>query len=98
MVEPDLMALGPDQAEGGDVDTHGMDPVRIFRLAASMGGPLKRVLLVGCEPATLGPEEGAMDLSEPVARAVTEAVNLVESVINRVLAGEWPGPEQRTTD
>ena len=100
VVEPDLSALGADQAEGADVDAHGMDPVKILRLAASMGGPLKRVLLVGCEPATLGPEEGQMGLSEPVARAVTEAVNLVESVINRVLAGEWPGSEhtERLTD
>jgi hydrogenase maturation protease len=55
-----------------------------------MGGSLKRVLLVGCEPATLGPEEGLMGLSEPVTAAVPEAVELVESVIKRVLAGEWP--------
>ena len=68
-----------------------MDPVKILRLAASMGGPLKRVLLVGCEPATLGPDEGLMGLSEPVGHALTEAVNLVESVIDKVLAGEWPG-------
>jgi len=93
-----LTALGPDQAEGTDVDAHGMDPVKILRLAAAMGGPLKRVLLVGCEPAMLGPAEGLMGLSEPVALAVSEAVNLLESVINRVLAGGWPGPAQQTTD
>ena len=98
VVEPDLTALGPDQAEGTDVDAHGMDPVKILRLAAAMGGPLKRVLLVGCEPAMLGPAEGLMGLSEPVALAVSEAVNLLESVINRVLAGGWPGPAQQTTD
>jgi hydrogenase maturation protease len=90
VVEPDLSAMGADQAEGGDVDGHGMDPVKILRLAATMGGGLKRVLLVGCEPATLGPEEGLMGLSGPVAAAVTEAVDLVESVIKRILAGEWP--------
>jgi hydrogenase maturation protease len=56
-----------------------------------MGGPLKRILLVGCEPATLGPDEGQMGLSEPVQGSLTQAVNLVESVINKVLAGEWPG-------
>jgi hydrogenase maturation protease len=93
VVEPDLAAMGTEQAEGGDVDAHGMDPVKILRLAATMGGGLKRVLLVGCEPATLGPEEGLMGLSDPVAAAVTEAVDLVESVINRILAGEWPGSE-----
>ena len=58
------------------------------------GQALKRVLLVGCEPATLGPEEGLMGLSEPVKGTVTEAVDLVESVIQRVLAGEWPGSGQ----
>jgi len=90
LVEPDLAAMVPEQAEGGDIDAHGMDPVKILRLAATMGGSLKRVLLVGCEPATLGPEEGLMGLSEPVTAAVPEAVELVESVIKRVLAGEWP--------
>jgi hydrogenase maturation protease len=89
LVEPDLAAMVPEQAEGGDIDAHGMDPVKILRLAATMGGSLKRVLLVGCEPATLGPEEGLMGLSEPVTAAVPEAVELVESVIKRVLAGEW---------
>jgi hydrogenase maturation protease len=91
VVEPDVSSLGPGQTDSGDVDAHGMDPVKILRLAASMGGPLKKVLLVGCEPQTLGPDEGLMGLSEPVARAVTEAVNMVESVIQKVLAGGWPG-------
>jgi Ni,Fe-hydrogenase maturation factor len=55
-----------------------------------MGGQLKRVLLVGCIPATLGPEEGQMGLSAPVEAAVDEAVKLVASLVNRILTGEWP--------
>jgi len=55
-----------------------------------MGGELKRVLLVGCVPATLGPEEGAMGLSEQVAAAVDEAEKLIDSLVTRILAGEWP--------
>lgn len=94
VVEPDVASLGPEQADSGVVDAHGMDPVKILRLAASMGGPLKRMLLVGCEPATLGPEEGLMGLSEPVRGALPEAVKLVESVVNRVLSGEWPGTKE----
>jgi hydrogenase maturation protease len=94
VVQPDLDSLGTGQVDGDDVDAHSMDPVKVLRLAASMGRPLQRVLLVGCEPATLGPDEGLMGLSEPVRGALTEAVNLVESVINRVLAGEWPGSGQ----
>jgi hydrogenase maturation protease len=95
VVEPDLASLGTEESDGSAVDAHSMDPVKILRLAASMGGPLKRILLVGCEPATLGPPEGLMGLSEPVGNAIDEAVDLVESVINRVLAGEWPGPQSK---
>ncbi len=94
LVEPDLSFSTTEHAESTDIDAHTMDPVKILRLAASMGGPLKRVLLVGCEPATLGPEEGLMGLSDPVKGALSEAVSLVESVINKVLAGEWPGTRQ----
>ena len=97
VVEPDLTTLASGQAEGADVDAHSMDPVKVLRLAAAMGGPLPRVLLVGCEPATLGPDEGLMGLSQPVGVAVTEAVSLVESVIKRVLAGDWPGSNECTS-
>jgi hydrogenase maturation protease len=53
-----------------------------------MGGPLKKVLLVGCEPATLGPEEGQMGLSPQVEAAVGEAVKLVESLVSKILSGD----------
>ncbi len=66
-----------------------MNPLNVLRMATSMGGQLKRVLLVGCMPATLGPEEGQMGLSEPVAAAIDEAVKLINSLVTRILAGEW---------
>jgi hydrogenase maturation protease len=91
VVEPDLQEISASTQDSADIDAHSLDPLKILRMAASMGWPMKRVLLVGCEPATLGPDEGAMGLSEPVSAAATEAVSLVESVIRRVLAGEWPG-------
>jgi hydrogenase maturation protease len=53
-----------------------------------MGGPLKRVLLVGCEPGTLGPEEGQMGLSEPVEAVIDEAVKLVEALVAKILNGD----------
>jgi hydrogenase maturation protease len=65
-----------------------MNPVNVLRMATSMGAQLKRILLVGCVPATLGPEEGQMGLSDPVTAAVGEAVKLVESLVARVLADE----------
>ena len=93
-MEPDLAFLTSSQAESVEVDAHTMDPVKILKVAAATGGPLKRILLVGCEPATLGPDEGLMGLSDPVKGALAEAVNLIESVIEKVLAGKWPEPGQ----
>jgi hydrogenase maturation protease len=90
VVEPDLAELNQGGPHAGAVDAHAMNPVNVLRMAAGMGAQLKRILLVGCVPATLGPEEGQMGLSEPVAAAVDEAVKLVASLVTRVLAGEWP--------
>ena len=67
-----------------------MNSLNVLSMAISMGGELKRVLLVGCVPETLGPEEGQMGLSEPVTAAVDEAVKLVDSLVTRILAGEYP--------
>ncbi len=90
VVEPDLNDLNSAGAAQGFIEPHAMNPLRVLRMAKSMGGELKRVLLVGCVPATLGPEEGQLGLSEPVAAAVDEAVKLVGSLVTRILAGEWP--------
>jgi hydrogenase maturation protease len=90
VVEPDLDELNSPNARPGGIEPHGMNPEAVLRMAKSMGGELKRVLLVGCVPATLGPEEGQMGLSEPVAAAVDEAAKLVESLVTRILAGEFP--------
>jgi hydrogenase maturation protease len=90
VVEPDLQELSSAEALPGAIEPHAMNPLAVLRMATSMGGHLKRVLLVGCVPATLGPEEGQMGLTAPVAAAVDEAAKLVESLVMRILAGEWP--------
>ena len=67
------------------VDTHGMDPVKVIAMARALGGPLPRVLVVGCEPATRmadDADEIVAALSEPVRAALDGAVKLVESVID----------------
>jgi hypothetical protein len=46
---------------------------------------------VGCEPETLGGEEGQMGLSAPVEAAVDSGVKLLESIIEKVLNGDKPG-------
>ena len=88
VIEPDLSSLDRQEAQQSSVDAHSMNPMNVIRLAKSMGGELKRIVLVGCEPATLGPEEGHMGLSEPVAAAVEEAVSVVQSLVHKIRDGE----------
>jgi hydrogenase maturation protease len=73
---------------GNFVEPHSMHPMNVLRMARSMNGPLKRVLLVGCEPATLGGDEGHMGLTKPVEAAVTEAVKMTEALVERILEGQ----------
>jgi len=89
VVELDLQQSDSAGVQAGAIEPHGMNPLEVLRMATNMGGQLKRVLLVGCVPATLGPEEGQMGLSEPVTVAVDEAAKLVESLVTRILAREW---------
>ena len=92
VIEPDLNVSAEDAAEAAQttVDAHSMNPMNVIRMAKSMGGDLKRILLVGCEPLTLGPEEGAMGLSEPVAAMVEEAANRIESLVETIQRSESP--------
>jgi hydrogenase maturation protease len=80
LVEPDLTA-----ATDTAMNPHGMDPVRVLNLAASMGTISAKVLVVGCEPHDFGHEfEGRMGLSPPVEAAVEEASNMIlELVVTR---------------
>jgi hydrogenase maturation protease len=85
-IEPDLDFVSE---QTGCADAHSMDPVEVLRLAKQMDIRAGRVLLVGCEPETFGPEnEGKMGLSAVVEAAVDRAVNLIESMIARLLAAE----------
>ena len=79
MLEPDL-----EELEAAP-DAHGMDPARVLALARSLGGPLPRTLVVGCEPEVVmdqDSEEVIAELSEPVIAALDEAVRLVESLVD----------------
>ena len=88
VIEPDLSVL--DAAGNAAMDAHAMNPMNVLRMAKSMGAPLQRILLLGCEPSTLGPEEGQMGLSAEVQPTVEKAVKLTETLVARIVAGEWP--------
>jgi hydrogenase maturation protease len=82
--------LEPEIEEDGAVslDTHGMDPVRVIKLARALGAKPTRTLVVGCEPQVVVSGEDyegmLMELSEPVLAAVEEAVKLVESLVKEI--------------
>jgi hydrogenase maturation protease len=85
-IEPDLSDLEDIEAREGVIETHGMNPMNVLRMVKAMGSQFHRILLVGCEPATFGPEgQGEMGLSEPVEAAVDSAVELVEKLVDDIL-------------
>jgi len=75
---------------GAAFDAHGMDPAAVLAqlegLASAMGldRPVGRVLVVGCEPASL--DEG-MGLSPAVAAAVEPAVDTVTTLVTQLPEG-----------
>jgi hydrogenase maturation protease len=90
LIEPDMAAL---EADGDEiVNAHSMNPVRVLRMARSVGGETQRMYLVGCEPAVLETEE--LGLSAAVQAAVPQAVELIESLVRELRdkpAGEAGG-------
>src|SRR5882672_138996 len=68
-IEPEIEEIESIDASGM-VDAHSMNPMKVLSMVKSMGGQFKKILLVGCEPATFGPQEGQMGLSTPVEAAV----------------------------
>ena len=84
VIEPDLNALEDNNSQPA-VEAHAMNPVTVLRMARAMSIELRNIVLVGCEPETLGGEEGHMGLSASVEAAVDEAVNLVQSLIHKMV-------------
>jgi hydrogenase maturation protease len=79
VIEPDELALpdaGDDAAPA--LDAHSMNPAVVLGMLASLGGAIERVLIVGCQPATL--DEG-IGLSPAVAAAIGGAVELCRQVV-----------------
>jgi hydrogenase maturation protease len=85
VVEPELGDPAAATKQSSWVEPHAMNPVNVLRMATAMNAKLKRVLLVGCEPATLGADEGAMGLSAPMIAAVPEALKVVADLVHRLL-------------
>jgi hydrogenase maturation protease len=87
LLEPELDAAETSETLAPLVEPHALDPWKVLHLARSLGGTMDRILLVGCEPQPLDPEDMRMELSEGVQAAVAEAVGMIESLVAQILAG-----------
>jgi hydrogenase maturation protease len=79
-----VLELDPEDSDFGreaPPDAHGMQPEAMLGLLYQLGGRLERVLVVGCEPASLAEE---MTLSPAVETALERAVPLVADLARRV--------------
>jgi hydrogenase maturation protease len=85
VIEPELTQFEGDSSGDSLVDAHSLDPLLVLRMARSQGAQLKGIVLVGCEPGDLGGEEGRLGLTEPVAAAVEEALELVSQLVRKFL-------------
>jgi hydrogenase maturation protease len=85
VIEPDLKALDDPELPQATIEAHAMNPMNVLRMARAMNIEVKNMLVIGCEPETLSGEEGQMGLSAAVEAALDHAVNLVESVIEKLL-------------
>jgi hydrogenase maturation protease len=84
LIEPDLHGLGTLENEA--LNAHSMNPVRVLQMLRAFGSRPGRLYLAGCEPGILDAEE--IGLSEPVRAAVPRAAEMIESLIDELLAGE----------
>ncbi|HVX62162.1 MAG TPA: hydrogenase maturation protease [Pirellulales bacterium] len=85
-----LYVIEPELDEASEpaslpLDAHAMQPDRVLRLVASLGGRVRHLLVVGCEPSPLEGYDIQSGLSPPVAAAVNEAADLVESLLAKLL-------------
>jgi hydrogenase maturation protease len=87
----DIYVLRPDldhASEPAPANAHAMTPDTVLRMARTFGPLPGQILVVGCEPETLGGEEGRLGLSETVNAAVDRAITIVQSLVTRISSGE----------
>ncbi len=96
-IEPDLNEIESADLGRAVVETHGMNPMKVLGMVKSMGGSFQKILLVGCEPETFGPEEGQMGLSSVVQAVVPQAVSIIERLVERYQQPEIEFVERQIT-
>lgn len=87
----DIYVMSPNldgSSEPAPANAHAMNPEIVLQMARTIGQLPAQILVVGCEPETLGGDDGRLGLSETVNAAVDRAVAVVESLATRISGGE----------
>jgi hydrogenase maturation protease len=87
LIELDENEFNNGNGEQLQVDAHTMNPRQVLKMVKAMGGQCQRMLLVGCEPATLI-SENDMSLSAPVAAAIAPAITMITSLVAEILTAK----------
>ena len=83
VLEPELPRDGTDGGPSA-IDAHSMNPVAVLQMVHALGGKIRRMLVVGCEPSSVEADgTGNFELSPPVHAAVGEAVETIKRLIDR---------------
>jgi len=88
LIEP-TEGTGEPSPEDLMLSPHELEPAKVLRLVAGLGGACRRILVVACEPLTFGGVEGVMGLSEPVAAAIDPAIRMIQDLLGE-LGAETP--------
>lgn len=83
VIDPEIDAVEAGQAVVGG---HSMTPSMVLRMISAIEGFGGRVVVVGCEPATLECVDGRVALSRAVEAALPESVEIIQQLIRDILA------------
>jgi hydrogenase maturation protease len=70
------------------VSAHDLDPEKVMQLVQALGGNCRRVLLVACEPADCGGEQGRMGLTPSIAACIEPAIEMIRTLLVELREGE----------
>ena len=83
LLEPEFDARDREPGDAPVLEGHSMSPAGVLDLLAGLGGRVDRILIVGCQPASI---DDGIGLSDPVAAAVEPAVEAVEQLLAELCA------------
>jgi hydrogenase maturation protease len=89
VIEPELDG-GTTNGPAPVVDAHTMSPDVVLATLARLGGSVRRIRIVGCQPADL---RDGMGLTPPVAAAVEDAVELCCQLVVEIVDPAGKGAE-----